>query len=193
MAQGKSKGIILKTNLFRESDLGVQILSTNGTKQDFVAKYALKSKKRFAGGVLEPSHYIEYSWKTSTSSGITYMEEAKILDSFEGLRDSYEKLETAMRGIQLALKVCKEDLEQEEVFHILGNYLKLCASIKADKKTYLHFKIRLLSTIGILPNQIEFATFQQTPLSESDGLNISEATLRTIENALRPYKEDYLS
>ncbi len=192
MQQGKSKGIILKTNLFRESDLGVQILSTTGTKKDFVAKHALKSKKRFSGGVLEPSHYIEYSWKES-SSGITYMEEARILDSFDGLRDSYEKLETAMRGIQLALKVCKEDLEQEEVFHMLGNYLKLCASIKADKKTYLHFKIRLLSTIGILPNQMEFATFQQTPLSESDGLSMSEATLRSIENALRPYKEDYLS
>ncbi|MCB0349076.1 MAG: DNA repair protein RecO [Bdellovibrionales bacterium] len=192
MEQGKSKGIILRTNVFNESDLGVQILTSSGIKRDFIAKSALKSKKRFAGGVLEPSHYIEFSWKEA-SSGLTYLEEAKLLDSFEGLRKSYEKVETAMRGIQLVNKVCKEGLEQEEVFHILGNYLKLCAAINANKKTYLHFMIRLLSTIGILPNQSDFAAFQQTPLSDSDSIQLSEASLRNIENALRPYKEDYLS
>jgi DNA repair protein RecO (recombination protein O) len=192
MNSGKSKGIILKTNLFQEADLGVQVLLSNGAKKDFVAKSALKSKKRFSGGVLEPSHFIEFSWKES-SSGMVYMEEAKLLESFEGLRASYEKLQTAMQGIQLTLKVSKEDLEQEEVFHMLGNYLKLCASVKAGKKTFLHFKIRLLTAIGILPNQEEFTEFQQTPLAQSDDLDVSENSLKEIEKALRPYKEDYLS
>jgi DNA repair protein RecO (recombination protein O) len=192
MKTGKAKGIILKTNVFNEADLSVQILASNGARKDYVAKAALKSKKRFGGGVLESSHYIEFSWREA-SSGIFYMEDARILESFEGLRNSYEKLQTAMSGVQLVLKVSKEDLEQEEVFHMTGNYLRLCANTQANKKTFLHFKIRLLSAIGILPNQQEFAEFQQTPLMQSESLKISEDHLQDIERALRPYKEDYLS
>ena len=191
MKTGKSKGIILKTNLFNEADLSVQVLATNGAKIDFVAKAALKSKKRFGGGVLEPSHYIEFSWREA-SSGITYMEDAKLLESFEGIRGSYEKLQTAMSGMQLVLQVSREELEQEEVFHMLGNYLRLCADYKVNKKSFLHFKVRLLSAIGILPHQVEFADFQQTPLSQSNSLTLSEECLSNVERALRPYKEDYL-
>lgn len=192
MKTGRAKGIILKTNVFNEADLSVQVIANNGARKDYVAKAALKSKKRFGGGILEPSHYIDFSWREA-SSGIFYMEDAKLLESFDGLRNSYETLQTAMSGMQLVLKVSKEDLEQEEVFHMLGNYLKLCADTNANKKTFLHFKIRLLSAIGILPNQQEFAEFQQTPLSHSESLKLSEERLSDIERALRPYKEDYLS
>lgn len=192
MKQGTDKGIILKTNLFNEADLSVQILINDGTKKDFVAKAALKSKKRFGGGVLEPSHYIQFSWKESPS-GITYLEEAKLIESFEGIRNTYEGLQTAMSGVQLILQVSREGLEQEEIFHMLGNYLKICSTTRANKKTYLHFKIRLLSAIGILPHQTEFAAFQTTPLASSMDLHLTEVELVEVERALRPYKEDYLS
>ncbi len=54
----KTRLIILRTIKYSEADLIVHGLNTEGARINFMAKSALKSRKRFGGGVLEPTHYM---------------------------------------------------------------------------------------------------------------------------------------
>ena len=59
----KDKVIVLKQNKFGESDLIIRTLNTQGALISFIAKGALKSKKRFSGGMLEPTSFIGVEYK----------------------------------------------------------------------------------------------------------------------------------
>ena len=52
---------------FLESNLIVRGLNSHGIKMSFIAKGALKSKRRFGGGVLDPCSFIEVEYQVSRS------------------------------------------------------------------------------------------------------------------------------
>ena len=54
--------ILLKKVRFAESDLILTGISSEGEKKSFLARSALKSRKRFGGGVLEPTHFVEIGY-----------------------------------------------------------------------------------------------------------------------------------
>ena len=59
---------ILKVVKYGEADLLVFGLNSMGAKVPLFAKAALKSKKRFGGGVLESTHYIEATYNNTSRS-----------------------------------------------------------------------------------------------------------------------------
>ena len=67
MSELQDRFIILKKMKYGESDLIIHALSSAGTKKSFIARAALKSKKRFGGGVLEPSHFVKLTYKPGKS------------------------------------------------------------------------------------------------------------------------------
>ena len=87
--------IILKNQVFSESDLIIRGLNSKGCQLSFIAKGALKSRKRFSGGVLDPTAYIELEYRPSKKS-LHRLQQAWFLEDFSALRKDYNRLSLAL-------------------------------------------------------------------------------------------------
>ncbi len=67
-----------------ESHLIIKGLNSEGSVLSFFARSALKSRKRFPGGVLEPGHYVEIEYcAPSRVDGWNQLKSASILHAFD--------------------------------------------------------------------------------------------------------------
>lgn len=86
----KEKVFILKKTRYGEADLILQALTSRGARVSLFARAALKSRKRFGGGVLEPTHFIQAVYEEWQGRGgespLLPLREATLLKGFEGLR-----------------------------------------------------------------------------------------------------------
>ena len=136
----REKIIVLKNIPFQESDLIIHGINEKGCKLAFIAKSALKSKKRFTGSVLEPGGFIALEYKKSRSS-LPRLNQAWFLESFPGLRKNYERLNLALHFLKLIGRISQEGAEdQGELFHLLGNALKEAEKSKNLKSLKLFLK-----------------------------------------------------
>src|SRR3954464_7988161 len=105
----KDKIIVLKTYKHGESDLVVHGLNPLGARMNFFARGAMKSRKRFAGGILEPTHYLEVGYKPGTSHDggdpLHSLLDANLIREFPKLRNNYERLEGALYLLRLVHKL----------------------------------------------------------------------------------------
>lgn len=120
----KDRVILLKTVRYGEADLILTGLSYQGAKMVFFAPGALSSRRRFGYGVLEPSHYVEISFRTSRRHGsLTCLQEASLVNDFSFLRKNYECLDIALSCLILVEKISQECLANRNLFELLGNTL----------------------------------------------------------------------
>ena len=159
---------VLKVIKYGEADLIVMGLNAMGVKIPLFAKSALKSRKRFGGGVLEATHYIEAtyghtsrSFRGSLKTKCTYnysmdhnfyfLKEATLLDDFHKIRTDYDRLHLGLYMLKLVNHFCKEGLpDNTQVFHLLGNSLKALETSKKLNELQMVFELRLLKLQGIL-------------------------------------------
>jgi DNA repair protein RecO (recombination protein O) len=151
MKTGKDKIIILKVSKYSDSHLIINGINIHGAKISALAPAALKSKKRFGGGVLEPTHFIEIQLQPPKSEGMfSVLKEAQIIESFEGLRKDYDRLFLSFYFLKLIDLVVQEDGQDASLFSLLGHGLKAlekAPDLQAFKK---HFEIKFLHTQGLL-------------------------------------------
>ena len=116
---------ILKKVKYSEADLVLSCLSRQGARLNFLAKSALKSKKRFSGGILEPTHYVELLYRENFGEEpIHYLQEAKLIDGFESIRSDYSRIELSLYFLKLMNKVSLGgEVHNENNFNLLGNSL----------------------------------------------------------------------
>ena len=147
--------IVLKTFPFRESDLIVKGLNSQGLQMNFMARGALKSKKRFAGGVLEPSSYIEVEYQASQKS-LHRLRQAWMLEDFRELRADYERLQTAFYILKIAGALSLEGGtgDSKELFFLVGNALTEAQRSCRLDLLKLFFQIKLLFLQGVLPQHL---------------------------------------
>lgn len=153
----KEQVLLLRVTKYGEADLIVNGLTRTGKSITFIAKSALKSKKRFGGGVLEPTHYIRATYQEPKSEKMAVLLEAELLEGFVGLRQSYDRLELALYFLQIVEKVCRDgQTEAKELFELLGHALR--AAEKGQRLTELKtvFEIKFLDQQGVLPHEPEF-------------------------------------
>jgi DNA repair protein RecO (recombination protein O) len=155
-AREEEKIIILRTIRHGEGDLIVHGLTRQGAKMSFFAKSALQSRKRFGGGVLEATHYVHVQFqRSSREDGLHRLLEAQIIKSFEGLRESYERIETALYFVSVVEKLSHEGMvDFETLFDLLGHSLEAAEKSKNLDVLKFQFQTKLLSLQGVLP-QIE--------------------------------------
>lgn len=148
----KDRIIVLKITKYSDHHLIVTGLSMKGAKKSFLAPAALKSKKRFGGGVLEPTHFIEIEYTESKSEELLcVLKEAYLIESFENLRTHYDKLQAAFDLLRYTDKVAQEELDNNEaLFSLLGHALKALQHAKNPQALVSHFEIKLLSSLGVL-------------------------------------------
>ena len=180
----RDKIIVLKNRPFSESDLIVQGLNSKGLRLSFIAKNALKSQRRFAGGLLEPSSYIELEY-SKKNKGLQNIRQAWPLKSFHKLRESYGRLNLALYFLKLSAELSVEGGEEsEELFHLLGNAL-----VQAEKSQFmdslkLFFQVKILFLQGILPKELAVPQILKSVLSKHQSFKMSPDQKKILSSRL---------
>ena len=187
----KEQIIVLKSLPYLESDLIVHGLSDQGVQKHFIAKGALKSKKRFLGGVLEPTSFIKVEYKPSARS-LHRLQEAWTLNDFKGLRTDYDRLEMALYFVQIIHEISQEGVtDSKELFDLLGNALSLTEITPSLELLKLFFQIKLLFLQGILPRSPFFSKVLNCTLKDHLSFKIEPKEFQVlsykIEQALNHY------
>ncbi|MGE0762482.1 MAG: DNA repair protein RecO [Bdellovibrionales bacterium] len=193
----KEKLIVLRTFKWSEADLMVHGLNPQGARMSFIARGAMKSRKRFSGGILEPTHYILAHYRPSQSrhdeSPLHNLQEAELIKGFNGLRDVYERLETALSMVGLMEKVAQPGVtDSSELFDLLGNGLFAAESSTKLEMLKLQFEAKLLYVQGVLPSQGWFADLLKHPLRDHGRIEISHEELRRFQNELKSLLQRHL-
>ncbi len=158
---------VLRTVPLKESDLIVDLLTKEGSLLTLIARGAVKSRKRFGGGVLEPCNQIDIRYQRARSAdGLGYLNEASILNGFSRIRRSYECIDTALYFLKLVRKYAKEGaLDNDAVYNLLGHSIKVLENYEPGDLIRLHFLVRLLQCQGILDLEPGWQIFAQTPMA----------------------------
>ncbi|WP_413290306.1 DNA repair protein RecO [Bdellovibrio sp. HCB337] len=178
----KDRFIILRTMKYSEADLIVHALSPVGEKLSFIARGALKSKKRFGGGVLEPSHFVQFTYKQASGEGkLNPISEATLLNDFKKIRQDYDHLELALQVIECVSRVSQEgDKSSDSLFNLLGNTLKAIESCQNVAVLKMHFYLKFLFQQGILTTESWMAPFLKTNIGESNSLIGDESLKKEV-------------
>ncbi len=180
------KFLTLRAKVFAESDLILDVLSKQGERLTLSAKNAVKSRRRFAGGVLEPLNFVEIQYtQAKTSSRHLYVQEAKSLYSFSGLRQDYKRLDLAFKMLQLIAKVTQEGLgDNPQLFDLLGNSLRALETSQQPLLLFLHFKMKTLFSLGFLGLDNDSHEFVNLPIAEHTKIKLSDDEYRHLSQAL---------
>ena len=148
----KVKAIVLKNQKYKEADLLVRVLTTEGESLHLRAPSALKSKRRFYPGTLEPTHYIAFSYNQATRPHWPILLEAQVLNDFSLLRQSFDRLQVALYCVRLVERVSYSGAGQgEAVFNLLGHTLRLAQGSAQLPLLKLQFELKFLYLQGMLP------------------------------------------
>jgi len=189
----RDKIIVLRSQPFLESDLIVRGLNQQGCQISFIAKGALKSKKRFAGGVLEPSSYIELDYKKSKSS-LYPIQQAWILEDFRKLRSSWSRLNLAFYFLKIMEKVSQEgEANSKELFHLLGNSLKETENSSDLESLKILFQAKVLFLQGVLSQEIVKLKILDKTLEKHAELELSSLVKRKLLSQLTTELKNYLN
>ncbi len=196
--QVKEKVFILKKTRYGDADLILNCLTPKGARISLYARSALKSKKRFGGGVLEPTHYIHalYEDKSSRSHSenpLHTLKEASLIEGFQGLRTDYSRIETALYFVQLISDVVKEgEVDSADLFNLLGNTLRAAESSHHLDWLRTQFEVKLLANQGVLPVEEEEHLLLRAPIADHESLRLVDAEWSRVRGRIRTVMAEYL-
>jgi DNA repair protein RecO (recombination protein O) len=196
--QVKEKLFILRKTRYGDTDLILSCLNVHGSRISLIARGAVKSKKRFGGGVLEPTHYIlavyeDKSSKSSSENPLHTLKEASIINAFAGLRTDYSRIELALGFLQSISDVVREgEIDSEELFNLLGNALKAAETSKNLELLKVHFEIKLLAHQGVLQLDEDESKFLHESIVNHEQISASPQELGELKRKIRRVFTEYL-
>ncbi len=172
MSDQQKPFLILRKIKYGESDLIIQALSSFGEKISFMARGALRSRKRFGGGVLEPGHHVLLTYKESSQAGkMGSLQEASLIADFRNIRRSYDHLEFALFVLECAGKVGQEGDESSGfLYNLVGHTLKAIESCQNLDILKLQFYLKFLMNQGVMNIEPWMKPFLMAKISEVDSL-----------------------
>jgi DNA repair protein RecO (recombination protein O) len=170
---------------YGEADLIIHALGSDGARSSFMARSALKSKKRFGGGILEPLHFVNFSYRdTGDSEKMKTLTEASLIEDFKDIRSSYEKLELALFVLNCVSHVSLEgDQNSEVLFNLTGHSLRAIAKTGNVDVLKLHFCLKFLYQQGVISFENWMGPFLKASMGESHEL----AQIREVQEATEIY------
>lgn len=195
MTQGKNRFIILRKIKYSEADLILHALSPHGEKMSFIARGALRSKKRFGGGILEPTHYVSLTYKQAAQEGqLNVLQEASLINDFAGIRKDYDRLDLALHALDCVSKVSQEgDKTSEFLFNLLGHTLKAIETAQNPLVLKMHFYLKFLLQQGVVNAEPWMAPFLKTNLADTNQLlsyrQIVDEELQNVAIMVKHYLE----
>lgn len=172
MIEQQKPFLILRKIKYGETDLIIQALSPLGEKISFMARGALRSKKRFGGGILEPGHHVLLTYRKSAEPGkMGSLQEAHLLSDFKNIRRSYDHMEFALFVLECAGKVGQEGDETSSfLYNILGHTLKAVETCESLDVLKVQFYLKFLMQQGVLTAEPWMKPFLAAKIAECDGL-----------------------
>lgn len=171
--------LILKKIKYSEADLIVHALSQGGEKMSFLARGALRSKKRFGGGVLEPTHHVKFTYTVSPQSEMHTLKEAQLLQGFELIRNDYDKLDFALAALSCVSQVSMAgDSNSATMYNLLGHLLKRIESISSGTELILvkvQFYLKFLHQQGVLEGEDWMKPFLKSNLNDTNSFAALES------------------
>ena len=208
---------ILRVIKYSEADLIVFGLNAMGCKVPLFAKSALKSRKRFGGGVLEATHYIEATYSHTSQSfrgkrilpnskdkafenhtmqhnqNFYFLKEASLQYDFYKIRTDYNRLQLGLYMLQLVNHFCKEGLlDNAQVFHLLGNSLKILETSKNLSLLQIIFELRLLKIQGILKENNSMKEILSQSILEHENLNLDNFVQSSLKECIKKHFDAHL-
>lgn len=151
MKASSSHAIVLRRTKYSEADYIVAVLLQSGSQLSLMARGAAKSKKRFGGGVLEPTHLLEIDYQESDSDRLSILNEARVVENFEGLRTDYDRLQAGLELIDTILKVSQVgDMNSSNLFVLTKSALSSLEKVKNLELFKIHFVLKFLRSQGVL-------------------------------------------
>lgn len=188
--------IILKKIKHGESNLILHVLDSRGMRLNLIAKGALRSRKRFGGGILEPTHHVQITYHVSekhNEESLHVLLEASLLHDFSGLRVHFERLELALYFLKLITKVTQlGQTESKALFDLLGNGLKAAEVSTQLDLLRTHFELKLLKQQGVLPSEVLGAEWSRTSLHQHGDPQVLPGDLNSVRLHLRSALREYL-
>jgi DNA repair protein RecO (recombination protein O) len=196
--QVKEKLFILRKVRYGDADLILSCLTPKGAKISLFARSAIKSKKRFGGGVLEPTHYVlamydDKSGKSHSENPLHTLKEATLIESFDGIRSDYTRLETALSFVKLVNDIVREgEVDSSDIFNILGNTLR--AAEKSQQLGWLRtqFEAKLLAHQGILEVQEEEQELLRVSIADHETLSLQDDQWMRVRARIRRVLAEYI-
>jgi DNA repair protein RecO (recombination protein O) len=161
-----------------------------------MAKSALKSKKRFGGGVLEPMHFVSVTYKTtgknSSDESLKFLNEATLLNDFPKIREDYDKLALALHILKVIATATREgDVASKGLFDLTGNALRAIETSTNLAALRTHFEVKYLNLQGVLP--VNETTHALLAANISDHSKLTTAQWTVVRNQLQPILDSYLN
>ena len=142
----KTKGVIIKSQDYKENDKIIRIYTEEAGKVSFIARGSKKSKSKFLSITL-PLCYGEYV--LFKGKNLYNLQEGKIINSFQGLLDNLEKLTYSTYICEL-IDICIEEGEvNKNLFREFITCLYLLSTDAMDYELLIRaFELRLLRVTG---------------------------------------------
>lgn len=192
----KEKILVLRLFKHGESDLIVHALNPGGARMNFFARGAAKSKKRFPGGILEPTHYLEVSYRQGSSSDgdpLHTLQEAQLIREFPKLRTDYKRLESALHLLKVVHKLSQQGvIDSPDLFNLLGNTLAAAETSRDLDKLKVHFELKLLSNQGMLPPEPRFQSWLSAAIAQHESIPSAGGDRRWVEEQVHAHLRQYL-
>ena len=190
-----TKLILLRKVKYGEADLILSGITCEGSKLSFVARSAVKSRKRFGGGVLEPTHYVRATYKESRSeSGLNSLSEASLLESFAGLKKDFSRIEMGLKMVRMIDRLSQDgDQDLKNLFDLLGNSLKAAETSQNLEKLQIHFEVKLMTYLGILPQWSEVRPFLNQNIDQHQTVETSLSDVGAFSEKVHRYFEEHLN
>ncbi len=167
------KAFVLSKKRIKETDLILNLFSKKAGKISVFAPSALKSKNRFAGGVLDPSHLIDIEYSVSRKSdSLILLKSAKLRRSFSGIRKNYTHIQLAFYVLDLIQNLSQEeDIDSFEIYNFLGLTLEYLN--KGESSIYFkpYFLGKLLKILGVLPLEDKWSFLLNKTYNDLDKNN----------------------
>lgn len=185
--------LLLKKSKFAEADLILHGLLPSGERIHLIARSALKSRKRFGGGILEPTHYIEgIVRKGKSAESLHVLEDARLLENFAGLRLDYDRLNLALQLVEM-IDRSSPGGELPGVFNLLGHALKALSSGQSVDRIEIQFALKLLRLHGVLESEPWMQAYLAKAFSDPSAETVEFAELSEMQkSSLRLRVKQYI-
>ena len=192
--QVKSKVFILRKTRYGDTDLILNCLTPDGARISFYARSALKSKKRFGGGVLEPTHYVQVLYEDKGEGKINTLKEASLIQDFPGLRTDYARIDAGLSFVKLISEIVKEgEVDSSEIFNLLGNTLRAAETTSHIDRLRTHFEVKLLANQGVLAHEPEEQELLALPISAHESAPLDEQQWIRLRGRIKRVLQEYLN
>lgn len=193
----KLRGIVLKKIVFKDSDLIIKAILSTGDKSSFFAKNALKSKKRFGGGLLDPLNHLEFQISPKkNNSELLFLNEAQMVYDFPQLRLDYDRIKLALYFLKVLNKIEISKLDDStRVFDLLLHSLRSLEKAKNFNALKVQFELKFLHLQGVLETNDSLNLFIKKSLYECDTIPLSAETEKVSRRSafeLENFSEQFL-